>query len=128
MSEPSQDTSSTVRRQEAAAASERQSISSSSADILSPAHSPSASVHAFSAGQPDLEMQQVHKIVSKKLEDKLSDAHYNRLTGKKLITVFLGMSALIFFSFADQSGITILLPEIAASLNAERTISWARHR
>lgn len=68
------------------------------------------------------------RTVSKPLDEKLSELHLNILTGKQLITVFLGMSMLIFFLFTDQTGITVALPDIAASLDAERSISWARHR
>lgn len=77
--------------------------------------------------QEDPELQQNIRSDSKELEEKLSDAHLKVLTPKKLITVLLGMGMAIFFSFVDQSGLSVALPEIADSLNAQRTISWARH-
>ncbi|ODV96912.1 hypothetical protein PACTADRAFT_1496 [Pachysolen tannophilus NRRL Y-2460] len=41
------------------------------------------------------------------LDEKLSNAHLNRLTGKKLITVLLGLASAIFFGFVDQTGIIL---------------------
>ncbi|ODV96911.1 hypothetical protein PACTADRAFT_15421 [Pachysolen tannophilus NRRL Y-2460] len=71
----------------------------------------------------DKESQNVQKPSSTEaLDDKLGDAHLHRLTGKKLITVLLGMSCALFFAFVDQTGITIALPYIAESINAEKTI------
>lgn len=59
------------------------------------------------------------------LSDKLGDAHLNILPKRQLITCLLVMSLGLFASFADQTSVTVALPVIAQSLNAETTINWA---
>lgn len=56
---------------------------------------------------------------------ELADSHDNLLTKKKLLVVFSVMALVLFISFVDQTGITILLPHIADELDAADTIAWA---
>lgn len=55
----------------------------------------------------------------------LADSHDNILTKKKLLVVFSAMALVLFISFVDQTGITVVLPYMADELNAADTISWA---
>ncbi|CAK9437568.1 uncharacterized protein LODBEIA_P19460 [Lodderomyces beijingensis] len=78
---------------------------------------PSESIEADPANEKGVE--------PKALADKLGDAHFNQLPAIQIVIILLALSLASFVSFADQTGITVGLTEIAQDLNAQQTINWA---
>ncbi|ODV81083.1 MFS efflux transporter [Suhomyces tanzawaensis NRRL Y-17324] len=69
----------------------------------------------------------LEKAISKSddLADKLGDAHCNILSTKRILVCLSALALASVISFADQTGITVGLPQIAEDLNAQNTINWA---
>lgn len=76
-------------------------------------------------GNSSIERQNEKENTTIEVSQELADSHDNILTIRKLIVVFSAMALLLFISFVDQTGVTILLPYMADELDASDTISWA---
>lgn len=57
--------------------------------------------------------------------DKLGESHMNILPRKKLLVLLCSLSLTMMLSFADQTGVSVALPEIGEELQVQSSINWA---